>query len=140
MIDGISNEVHQRFGEGIENALIEVGVLPGDFQRNILPTGLGDIANDARKAPEELLDGNHANFQHALVQLVQNARLKSHGVGKFGAHGVTRVLLIEFRECAVEHGLANNQLAYQIHDRIDAGGVHAERALGHRDGRGTSIR
>src|SRR5438046_6561184 len=90
MIDGISNEVHQRFGEGIENALIEVGVLPGDFQRNILPTGLGDIANDARKAPEELLDGNHANLQHALVQLVQNARLKSHGVGKFGAHGVTR--------------------------------------------------
>ena len=62
VIHGVSNQVHQRLGEGIQNAFIEVGVLPGNFQRDVFPALLGDVANNARKAPEELLDRHHANF------------------------------------------------------------------------------
>src|SRR5580692_7870427 len=36
VIDGVSNQVHKWFGERVENALVEVGILPGDFQRDVL--------------------------------------------------------------------------------------------------------
>ena len=40
------------------------------------------------------------------------------------------MLFVEFRERAVEHGLADDQLADEIHDRIDTRGIHAEGAFG----------
>jgi len=51
--------------------------------------------------------------------------------------GITGVLLVELGERAIEHGLSDDQFADQVHDRIDAGGIHAKRAFGNRGCRGT---
>src|SRR6516165_5854818 len=73
VIHGVSNQVHQRLGEGIQNAFVEVGVLSGNFQRNVFPSLLADVANNPRKTAEELFDRYHGNFQHAFVELIKNA-------------------------------------------------------------------
>ena len=89
MIDGVSNEVSERLGERIENALIKIGVLTGDFEGNILAAEFGDVANDPREAAEQLLDGNHANFKNALVKFVENARLEGQAPQRV-SHGLDR--------------------------------------------------
>ena len=132
MVNGVADEMHERFGKSIKNALIEIGVLARKTQSHILATLLGNVADDARETPEELLDGNHADFQNALVKLIKDAGLKCHGVRESGAQGITGVLLIELGKRAIEHGLSDDQFADEVHDRIDAGGVHAERAFGNR--------
>src|SRR6266446_8626795 len=95
MINRVADEMHERFGKRVQNALVEVGVLARELQGHILATLLGNVANDARETPEKLLDGDHTDFQNAFVELLENTRLKCHGVRKFGAQGITRVLLVE---------------------------------------------
>ena len=130
VVDGVAHEMHQRLAERIENAFVEISVLAGNVQGHVLAALLGDVANDARKAAEKLLDGHHANFQDAFVKFIENARLKAHGVGELCAERIARMALVEFRERAMEHGLADNQFADEIHDGIDAAGIDAESAFG----------
>src|SRR5712692_6021787 len=141
MVNRITDEMHERLGKTVENALIEVSVLAREFQGHILATFLGNVADDAREPPEELLDGHHADFQYALVELIQDAGLKGHGVRKFGAQGIARVLAVKFGKRAMEHGLSDDQFADQIHDRIDAGSLDAKRAFSNsgRCGTGTCV-
>src|SRR5205807_4516818 len=54
VIHRVADKMHERLGESVENALVEVGRLTGDFQRDIFSALLGDVANDARKAAEKL--------------------------------------------------------------------------------------
>src|SRR5438445_1849863 len=109
MVDGVADKMHERFGESVKNALIEVGVLASKFQGHILATLLGNVANDARETPEELLDRHHADFQNALMKLIKNTGLKCHGVCKFGAQGIAGVLLVKLGKRAIEHGLSDDQ-------------------------------
>src|SRR5260370_6358082 len=130
--DGVSNEMHEGLGKRVKDALVEIGVLPGDFQRDILAALLGDIAKEARETAEELLDGHHSNLEHALVKLIENARLKGNGIGELCAHRITSMPLVEFGERAIEHGPPHDQFSAEIHDTIDAGGLHSKGALAYR--------
>ena len=129
VIDGVAHKMHQRLAEGVENTFVEIGMLAGDVQSHVLAALLGDVADDARKAAEELLDRHHANFEDAFVQFIENARLKAHGIGELCAERIARVALVEFGERAMEHGLADNQFTDEIHDGIDATGIDAKSAL-----------
>src|SRR5467141_488790 len=100
--------MHQRFGKSIENALIEIGVLARKIQSHILAALLGNVADDARETAEELFDGHHADFKNALVQFIQDAGLKRHGVSKFGAQGIASMLLVKLGQRAIEHRLSDN--------------------------------
>src|SRR6266568_5166905 len=91
--------MHEGLGKRVKDALVEIGVLPGDFQRDILAALLGDIAKEARETAEELLDGHHSNLEHALVKLIKNARLKSNGIGEFCAHRITSMPLVRCSRC-----------------------------------------
>src|SRR6266851_2710878 len=135
MVNRVADEMHEGFGKSVKNALVEIGVLARKFQGHILAALLGNVADDAREAAEELLDGHHADFQDALVKLIEDTGLKGHGVRKFGAQGIASVLLVKFGKRAIEHGLSDDQFADKIHDRIDAGGIHAKSAFGNH-GRG----
>ena len=64
-----------------------------DLKRHVFAALFRDVAHNARKAAEKLLDRHHANLQNAFVQFVEDARLKGHGVGQFGAHRIARVAL-----------------------------------------------
>ena len=96
VVDGVAHDVHQRLCERVENALVEVGILAGKIESDVFAALFGDITNEARKAAEKLLDRHHANLEHALVQLIENARLKRESVGKLGAQRIVCVGLVEF--------------------------------------------
>src|SRR5260221_14584851 len=64
VIDGIANQVSHGFGEGVENALIEVGVLSGELQGAIFSAMLGNVANHAGKTTEKLFNRNHSNLKN----------------------------------------------------------------------------
>ena len=68
VVGGVANQMNERLGKRIENAFIQIGGLAGDFDGDVFAALLGDIANDARKAAEKLLDGNHANLHHGFLQ------------------------------------------------------------------------
>ena len=126
----LRTKMRERLGECVENAFVEIGVLPGDFQGDFLVAQLGHIANDAREAAEKLLDGHHADLHHRFLQFAENARLKRERVGKLRAQRVLGVAAVEFGDGALQHGFADDQLADQIHHGVDAAGVHAQRIFG----------
>src|SRR5712692_2683160 len=124
--------MHKRFSESVKNALIEIGVLSRKFECDVLPALFGNISDNTWETPEELLDRHHTYFQNAFVKLIEDPGLKRHGVGKFCTQGIAGVLLVEFSKRAIEHGLSDDQFADEIHNGINASGVHAKRAFGHR--------
>ncbi len=92
-----------RFGKSIENALVEISVFASEFESNVFPAMLGNVAHHARETTEKLFDRNHANFKYRLVQFIEHARLEREGVNQFCADWIARMLLIEFGKRAVEH-------------------------------------
>ena len=103
VVHGVADEVRQRLAERIQDALVEIGGLPGQLQSNIFAAEFGDVAHDARKPPEKLLDRHHADLHHRLLEVVQNSRLKGEGITQSGAEGVFRKALVEFVNRAMEH-------------------------------------
>src|SRR5690348_4306852 len=140
VVDGITNDVRQGFRESVENALVEIGVLTGDLEGHVLAALLGDVPDDAWKTAEELADRHHANLQHGLVQFVEDAGLKLEGIDELCANRILGVLLVELSEGTVQHGLADNQLADEIHYRVDAGGFDAKGAFGNGGNGGAGAR
>jgi hypothetical protein len=130
MVDGVAHEMHERLAERVQNALVEISVLAGKFQGDVLAALFGDVAYHARKAAEELLNGHHANLEDAFVEFIENARLESESVRQLCADGIASVTLVKLGQGAVEHGLANNQFADKIHDSVNASGIDAKRAFG----------
>src|SRR5207253_8876064 len=108
MVDGVADKMHERFGESVKNALIEVGVLASKFQGHILATLLGNVANDARETPEELLDRHHADFQNAPMKLIKNTGLKGHGGCKLGVRGTAGLPLGTIRKRLFEDGSSSD--------------------------------
>ncbi len=100
--------MRERFGERVENSLIEVGILARDIDSNVLAAMLGDVPHDARNAAKELLDGNHTNFQNALVKLVEHAGLKSKRIREFQADGIARMALVKVGKSAMQHGFSDD--------------------------------
>ena len=85
VVGGVADQVRHGIGESIEDAFIEVGRLPGEFERDVFVAQPRDVADDPRKAAEKLLDGNHANLHHGLLQLAEHAGLKCKRIGQFCA-------------------------------------------------------
>ena len=84
MTDRIANNMRQRFGDRVQQALIEISLLASYGQSHLLSAALGRIVDYARKAPEQLFDWNHADLHHRTLQIIQHSRLKSHRIGKRG--------------------------------------------------------
>ena len=122
----------QRFRECVQNPLVQIGILPGKLQRDVLAAVLGNIPHHAGKTPEELFDRHHANLKDGLVQFVQHASLERKRIRQLGANRIFGVRAIKFCQRPVEHRFADDQLADQVHHGIDTGGIHAQRAFRNR--------
>src|SRR5579862_4137883 len=62
MTDGIADEMGHRLGNDIEQTLVEIGLLTLHHQGHFLTALLGYVSHHSGKAPEQLLDRDHANF------------------------------------------------------------------------------
>ena len=100
--------------------------MPGHLQRDFLVAQLRHVAHDPRKASEKLLHRHHANLHHGFLQLVQHPRLKRQRIGKLAAQRILRKPPLEFRDRPLQHRFPDDQLAHQIHHRVDAPCVHAQ--------------
>src|SRR3712207_8591628 len=65
----ISHEVGKRFSKSIEDALVEVGILPAHGELNVLAELLAHVADDAREAAEELVNRHHARSEEHTSEL-----------------------------------------------------------------------
>ena len=90
VIHGIADQVNQRFGKRVEQALVEIGFLAADLEGDVLSAELRDIAHQARETAEQLVDRHHADFHRRALQRVQHLRLEGQGVGELGAQRIFR--------------------------------------------------
>src|SRR5215469_558917 len=130
VIGGIAYDVRERLGERVEDAFVEVRILAGDLESNILVPQLGYVANDTREPAKELFDGHHADFHHGFLQFAQDARLEREGVGKPAAQGILRMASLELGDGSLKHRFSDDELADQVHDGINSSGVDSQRILG----------
>ena len=141
MTDRIADQMCERLGDCVEDPFVEVGVLSADRQFHLAPTLACDVAHHAREATEELINGHHANLHDRTLQVVEDASLEGHGVGKFSAQGLFGEALGEFVQCLLQHRLTDNQLAHQVENVIDPSGLDAQQIfLRHGDGTGRQHR
>ena len=129
MADGVANQVSQGLGDGVENAFVEIGVLPAEHEFDLAAALPGNVAHHARKAAEQLVHRHHANLHDRALQIVEHPRLESHGIGKFAAQQLFGITLGEFVQRLLQHRLADNQFADQVQHAVDAPGFHPQDVL-----------
>src|SRR5579883_1698441 len=110
----------QRLRENIQNALVDVGILPDDFERDFLAYAFGEITHDPGEAPEKLLDGNHADLHDRFLQVAQYTSLKCKSIGKLGAKMILGKTAIKIADRLGQHRFRDDQLAHKIHYVVDA--------------------
>ena len=130
--DRVPHQMRERLRDGIQQALVEGGVLPVHNQFDLLATLLSDVPNHAGKAAEQLLDRNHADFHHRALQIIQHPGLKCHGIGEASAHRFLGIARGEFVERLLQHGFADNQFAHEIEHGIDPLRIHAQHVFAQR--------
>ena len=84
MTDRIANDMGQRFGDRVQQSLIEISVLAPYGQSTSLPQRLATSRITRGKAAEQLFDRNHADLHDRTLQIVEHSRLKAHGIAKRG--------------------------------------------------------
>ena len=67
MIKRVSQKVHQRIADLVDDRAIEFGFLALDREVDVLVEFLGDVAHHAREAIEHLADGNHAHLHDDIL-------------------------------------------------------------------------
>ncbi len=117
--DRVPHHMRQGLGDGVENALIEVGFLPTEFQIHFAAALPRHIADDAREAPKQLVHRHHANLHHRALQIVQHSGLKGHGIGELAAQRFLGIALAKLAERLLQHRLANDELAHQVEHVVD---------------------
>src|SRR5262249_39506737 len=124
--DGIADEVGQRLGDGIEQALVKIGILAAHDEFHILAALFGHIAHHAREPAEEVLHRDHADLHDRTLQVVQHARLKSHGIAEAAAQRFLGSVAGEFNESLLQHRLAYDEFSYQVENAVDSLGINPQ--------------
>ncbi len=92
----------------------------------VLATLFRDIAHHAGEPPEQLFDWHHAHFHHRTLKIIQHPGLERHGIRETAARRILGMVPGEFIQRPLQHGFADDQLAHQIQQVVDAFGVHSQ--------------
>ena len=136
VVEGVAHQVHQRIADLLEHDLVELRTFPVQSELDFLAELARELVHQAREAVEREADRQHADLEHALLQLTRVAReLREAAAQRF------HVPRIEVVGKAAEHGLGDDQLADQIDERIhflggDADGPGFRALRGSRGGGG----
>src|SRR5690606_37143694 len=69
VIDGVADDVHQRIAELLDDELVDLGLLAGDDEADLLAVLARDLAHDARELLEDLPERHHADVEDAVLEL-----------------------------------------------------------------------
>src|SRR5699024_8348473 len=100
------------------HSLVELGIGAADLQPDVLAQFLRDVPHDALKALEGFADRHHADFERAIADLLDQRGNGGHGLL---GRAITVAPGRELRGRA-----RDDQLAYQIDQRIELVGLHPD--------------
>src|SRR5581483_6331175 len=123
VIEAVAYEVHQRVADLLEHRLVELGLLAGELELDLLAEALREIAYHAREAAEDEADGQHAYAHDALLQLAYVAFELSQA-----ATQLLCVRPVEMRAELAQNRLRDHELTDGIHELIDLLDAHPDRA------------
>ena len=78
VVERVAHEVDDRVAEGVDDGAIELGVLAGEDELDLLAELRGEVADEAREAQEDGLDGDHADLHDHRLQRLRGAREVLH--------------------------------------------------------------
>ncbi len=111
-------------GEGIDDGLVDLHVLPLDDKLHLLAQLPGHIAHDPGQLLEEALAGLHAQAHDGVLDVVDG---EIHLPGDAGHVLVFRTETAHGRGEAIAQ---ENEFSHLVHDRIQAHGIDAQGGLG----------
>ncbi len=71
MIDGVSDDVHERIGQFFDHDLIELGILTKDQQLDFFVRFTGKFFDNPAEFCVNVADRNQSRFDHVSLQIVQ---------------------------------------------------------------------
>ncbi len=114
VVDAVADQMDQRVADLFHHGLVELGLLAGELEVDLLAEPLREVTRHAREAAEHETDGQHAHAHDAFLQAahvaleVREARTELLGIRAFE-------LLPEL----AQHGLRDDELADGVHELVD---------------------
>ena len=118
VVERVADEVHERIAEHVDDGAVELGVLAGQHQLHLLAELRGQVADEAREAQEDGLDGDHPHPHHQ--------RLQRLGAAGQILHRLAETLDVGVAGKALDGGAIDDQLAHQVHQLVEPLGVDAD--------------
>ena len=118
VVEGVAQKMHDRIADLIDNGTVKFRLLTLDGEVDLLPQFLRYVAHHAREAVEHGTDRNHANLHDDVLQITR------HTIHLFEClHEITHAMGLSD---LFESHLVDNQLAHEIHERIEFLDVDAD--------------
>ena len=118
MVDGVAQEMRERFPERFDDREIGFGLPARDFKADLLADGRGQVAHGAGEGAEEQVDRHDARLHHALLQIAPHPFRMLKSVPQLRA-----VVLVQPLDQTTELPLADGDLAHQVEQPVEL--VHA---------------
>ena len=114
MIQTVADQVSQRVGDTLDQALVQFGRLAGGFQFNMLAQLAGQVAHHTGETGEHEGNRHHADGHDRFLQIAGIAFQLGQTI-----HQPLRGAFLHLRRCLQQHGLGNHQLANQVDQLVD---------------------
>ncbi len=117
VVHGIAQQVHERVADLFDDGLVQFGLRAIDDQVDVLAQFLADIAHHTAEAIEGVADGDHAQVQRAIQDLLDQPR--------YGRTGFLKRVVVARLGQQAGASAGNDQLADQIDQLVELVGVDA---------------
>ena len=115
VIDAVAHQVHQRIADLLQHGLVELGLLAGDLQPDLLAEARRQVAHQAREAAEHRAHRQHAHAHDAFLQLADVACRAAPDPTRSRSACAPSKCVAEL----AEHRLRDHDLAHGIQQLVD---------------------
>ena len=121
VVERVAHEVDERIAERVDDRPVEFGVATDEVELDVLAELRREVAHEPREAHEDDVDRNHPDLHHHRLQRLRAARQVLHR-------------MVELRRarcwpcCASTAVRWIDELAHQVHERVEPLGVDADGA------------
>ena len=114
VIQAVADQVSQRVGDTLDQALVQFRRLAGGFQFNLFAQLAGQVAHHTGETGEHEGNRHHADGHDRFLQIAGIAFQLGQTI-----HQPLRGAFLHLRRCLQQHGLGNHQLANQVDQLVD---------------------